>query len=323
VSGGGGTPRRAQLVPQLVPGWERLPSGLSHPDVSDVAVDARDRVYVLTRSERPVLVYERDGTFVEAWGEGVFHSPHGITIGPDGLVYCVDNGDHTVRKFTLDGTLLLTIGTPGVLSDTGYDGDPQSVARSAAPFHRPTQACVLSTGVVYVTDGYGNARVHRFSSAGVLEASWGEPGSGPGQFRLPHGLAATPDERRLLVCDRENDRIQVFDLEGAFVAAWPGFARPTAVAVSSDGLVFVAELGRPGIAPSRCAVRTLDGRPVAHWGGGSRPEAPGSFFAAHGIALDSRDDVYVAEVSWAAGGKDGRVPTTCHTLQKFTRTGRP
>jgi DNA-binding beta-propeller fold protein YncE len=310
---------RDRLVHELVPDWERLPQGFSHPDVSDVAVDADDRVFVLTRGEIPVLVYDRDGTFLHAWGEGVFTAAHGITVGPDGLVYCVDNGDHTVRRFTTEGMLLLTVGTPGAAASTGYDGDPFSVSRAGPPFHRPTKACVLSSGAFFVSDGYGNARVHRFSSAGDLEVSWGEPGSGPGQFRLPHGIAATRDEQRLLVCDRENDRIQVFDLEGRYRAEWTGLARPTAAAVSSDGYVYVAELGRAGRVGSRCSILDPNGRIVARLGGNGPPDAPGSFFAAHGIALDSHDDLYVAEVTWAAGGKDGRVPETCHTLQKFTR----
>lgn len=317
----GRTQSPEHLDHELVSNWAQLPDGWSQSDISDVAVGADDRVYVFARNQRPVLVFEADGAFVEAWGEGLFAGPHGITVGADGLVYCVDNVDHTVRRFTPGGVHLLTIGTPGAPSDTGYDGDPYSVSKAAPPFHRPTKACVLSSGVFYVADGYGNARIHRFSAAGELELSWGEPGSGPGQFRLPHSVVSTRDEMGLLVCDRENDRVQIFNLDGAFLAEWTGFARPAAAAIASDGLVYVAELGRPGTAPSRCSVLDLDGRVLARWGDAGPPDAPGCFFAAHGIALDSHDDIYVAEVSWAAGGKDGRVPPTCHTLQKFTRRG--
>lgn len=314
-----------RFVHEAVEDWERLPSGWSHRDVSDVAVDSRDRVYVLTRGEHPVIVYERDGTFVGSWGEGMFDSPHGITVGPDDAVYCVDNGDHTVRKFTNDGTLSLVVGTVGSPSDTGYDGHNMSVRRSAPPFHRPTKVCALSSGDFYVSDGYGNARIHRFSATGELQQSWGEPGEGPGQFRLPHGIAANRDETRLLVCDRENDRVQVFGLSGDFLAEWTDLARPSAVALTRDGYAYVTELGRRaepgrGAEPSRCSVFGPDGRLVARWGDEGDPWAPGSLFAAHGIALDSHDDVYVAEITWSAGGRDGDVPETCHTLQKLTRT---
>lgn len=318
---------RGRLDHRALIDWEQLPEGWEHRDVSDVAVDSRDRVYVLNRGSHPVIVYERDGAFVDAWGEGVFKAPHGITIGPGDVVLCVDNGDHTVRRFTTDGTLLQTIGTPGVASATGYDGkDPLSVACAGPPFHRPTKACVLSSGAFYVADGYGNARIHRFSPAGELEASWGEPGDGPGQFRLPHSIAVTPDESRLLVCDRENDRLQVFDPEGRFLEEWRDLARPTGVALSPDGHVYVTELGRanlpdapPDAAPSRCSVFDADGRLVARWGSDGTPCAPGCFFAAHGVAVDSHGDVYVAEVTWSAGGRDGRVPKSCHTLQKLSR----
>jgi DNA-binding beta-propeller fold protein YncE len=317
----------------VVEGWEQLPSGWTHADVCDVDVDDEDRVYVLNRGEHPVIVYERDGSFVRSFGEGTFASPHGITLGPDGHAWCVDNADHTVRKFTLDGELVATLGTAGQPSDTGYDGDYMSVTHSGPPFHRPTKVCVLASGAFYVTDGYGNARVHRFSPEGDLEFSWGEPGEGPGQFRIPHGVTATPDEQRLLVSDRENDRIQIFDIDGNYVEEWTDVARPNGVAIAPDGFVFVAELGEvagryptmppaPPDAPhSRCSVFDPDGTLVARWG---TPDtcAPGSFFAAHGICLDSHGDVYVAEVTWSAGGKHGVVPQSCHTLQKLTPTDR-
>jgi hypothetical protein len=104
---------------EVVDGWEQLPDGWTHADVCDVDVDAHDRVYVMNRGEHPVIVYEADGTFVRSWGEGVFANPHGITIGADGFAWCVDNADHTVRKFTLEGELVLTLGTAGVPSEAG------------------------------------------------------------------------------------------------------------------------------------------------------------------------------------------------------------
>lgn len=316
----------------VVDGWEQLPAGWSHADVCDVSTDADDRVYVLNRGEHPVIVYARDGTFAGSWGEGEFVNPHGITIGPDGAAYCVDNGDHTVRKYTLEGELLLTLGVPGTPSSTGYDGDYRSVQRGGEPFHRPTKVCVLSSGTFYVSDGYGNARIHRYAADGTLETSWGEPGEGPGQFRIPHGVTATPDEQRLLVSDRENNRVQVFDLDGGLLDEWRDLSRPNGVAISSDGLVFVAELGaRAALFPSmprptertpgsRCSILDLDGRLLGRLGSEGDPCAAGSFYAAHGVCVDSRDDLYVGEVTWSAGGKRGEVPETCHTLQKLRRT---
>src|SRR5690242_11987716 len=98
---------------KVVEGWEQLPEGWAHRDVVDVDLDSSGRIFLFGRSDHPVLIYDRDGSFVSAWGEGVFTSPHGMTIGPDDSVYCVDNGDHTVRKFSPDGELMMTLGNPG------------------------------------------------------------------------------------------------------------------------------------------------------------------------------------------------------------------
>ena len=112
-----------QLSYRVVEGWEKTPPGLTRQDAVGVGVDSRDRVYLFTRERSLVLVYERDGSFVAAWGEGLFTArTHGLTVGPDDAVYCVDDGNHTVRKFTPDGQVLLTLGTPGQPSDTGYSG---------------------------------------------------------------------------------------------------------------------------------------------------------------------------------------------------------
>ena len=226
----------------VVQGWEQLPAGFSHPDVAAVAVDHSGRVYLFCRAEHPVLVYERDGRFVRSWGEGLFTMrAHGITVAPDGSVWCVDDGDQTARKFDPDGRLLLTLGTSGRASDTGYDGTTvASIARGGPPFNRPTNLAVAPNGELYVTDGYGNARVHRFSSKGELVGSWGEPGTGPGQFMLPHGIAVHRDGR-VFVADRENDRIQIFSPDGEFLGEWD-VQRPTQLVFDANGNAIVAEL---------------------------------------------------------------------------------
>src|SRR5439155_14523437 len=138
----------------------------------------------------PLIVFDRDGRFLASWGEGLFKRAHGISIGPDDALYCTDDLDHTVRKFTPEGKLLLTLGTSGKPADTGIDGiDYRTIKRAGPPFHRPTNLALAADGSMYVTDGYGNARVHKFSADGRLLFSWGEPGSGSGQFNLPHGIA--------------------------------------------------------------------------------------------------------------------------------------
>ena len=230
---------------EVVADWEQLPDGYTHLDVVGVAVDSRDRLFLLGRQQPRVLIYERDGTFVGSWGEGMFtERTHGLTIAPDDSVFIVDEGEQVVYKFTPDGELLLTLGNKGVASDTGYDGQSlESIVRGGPPFNRPTNVAVAPSGELYVSDGYGNARVHRFSAAGELLGSWGEPGNGPGQFNLSHGVAVAPDGR-VFVADRENDRIQIFTPEGAYLTEWRQVQRPTNVAFGADGRVYVSELWR-------------------------------------------------------------------------------
>ena len=144
-------------------------------------IDSRGRVYLFNRGEHPVAIFDAEGNFLTSWGEGVFARPHGITIGPDDAVYCTDDLDHTVRKFTPDGELLLTLGTSGAPSNTGATSiDYRTIARPAGPFHFPTNLSLSPAGEMYVSDGYGNARIHKFAADGRLLLSWGEPGAGPG-----------------------------------------------------------------------------------------------------------------------------------------------
>ena len=307
------------------PTWEQLPDRLSHPDVSGVAVDSKDRVYVLHRGENPVMVYEPDGSFVGAWGGNLFVEPHGLRVGSDNSVYVVDDFDHTVRKFTTDGEIIWTLGTPGTPSDTGYVYDDyRSITGVGPPFNRPTNLALSKTGNFYVTDGYGNARVHCFSGDGTLQFSWGEPGIGKAQFCVPHSVAVDA-RNRILVADRENNRIQVFTAVGEFIEQWDGLARPCDIAINPDGYVFVAELGlyagaysfqAPSSDPdshSRVSILDKDGRLQSRWG---TPDsaALGSFYAAHCICLDSAGNVYVGEVNHSAG--EGAA-AGYHTLQRF------
>jgi DNA-binding beta-propeller fold protein YncE len=310
--------------------WGRLPDGWSFGEVAGVAVDSRDRVHVFNRGAHPVIVFDRDGTFQAAWGEGLVVRAHGITVGPDDAVYLTDDLQHTVRKFSPDGRLLLTLGTPGTPSDTGIDGlDYRTIRRAGPPFHRPTNVALAADGSLYVTDGYGNARVHKFAPDGRLLFSWGEPGSGPGQFNLPHGIALDR-EGLVYVADRENSRVQVFTPDGGFLAAWTDLARPMQVCVDPHDRVFVAEVGfRAGLFPwtevgpdpvgARVSVFDRGGGLLARWGGGADPEAVGDFFAPHDLCLDSHGGLYVGEVVLSAGGNRGLVSPSCHALQKFVR----
>jgi streptogramin lyase len=295
-------------------------------------VDAKDRVYLITRSDSRVIVYEPDGTFVTAWGEGVFTPrTHCIRFGPDGAVYTVDDGNHTVRKFTPEGKQLMMLGTPGVSSDTGYNKDKgtPSITHGGPPFNRPTGVALAPNGDLYVSDGYGNARVHRFTASGELIQSWGEPGTGPGQFNLPHDIWVTSDGR-VFVADRENDRIQIFGPTGKFLEQWTNIQRPTGLCIR-DGLIYVSELWWiPGQSsfrrgkivkdePGRVTVMDMKGAVLARFGHEGERTAPGNFIAPHGICADSRGDIYVTEVTQTFGVGRGNVPVGSHMFQKFAR----
>ncbi|HZN57704.1 MAG TPA: peptidyl-alpha-hydroxyglycine alpha-amidating lyase family protein [Planctomycetota bacterium] len=318
--------------------WEQLPADALFVEVVGMATDSSDRLFVFNRGPHPLVVLDRDGRFITSWGDGLFARPHGITIGSDDSVYLTDDVDHTVRKFTPAGKLLLTLGTSGRPSDTGVIGhDYRTIQRIGPPFCLPTNLALSPSGDLYITDGYGNARVHKFSADGRLQFSWGEPGSGPGQFHVPHGIAVDRSGT-VYVADRENSRVQLFSPDGEYLREWTGLARPCEIFIderrSGPPLAYVAELGyragmwpgtsppAPGATGGRVSILDLEGRLLTRWGGGGDPCVPGDFFAPHDIWVDSRGDVYVGEVTMSAGGNRGMVPPECHSLQKFRRIGR-
>lgn len=263
------------LTYDVVEDWGQLPRGWRFKQVAGVAVDAEDRVYVFTRSPHPVIVFNREGRFITSWGEGHFSVAHGICIGPDGCVYLADSKDHTVKKFSGEGDLLITLGT----KDTPSEQEP---------FNRPTNVALAPDNTIYVSDGYGNARVHKFSPEGRLLLSWGAPGKGRGEFNTPHSLAVDKTGR-VFVCDRENHRIQVFTPNGEYIAEWGGLLLPADIHIDKADVVYVAEL------QSRVSVFTLDGRLLARWGF-EKSRVPDKFFAPHGVCTDSRGDLYVGDV---------------------------
>jgi sugar lactone lactonase YvrE len=192
------------------------------------------------------------------------------------------------------------------------------VPRAAGPFNSCTKVAIAPNDELYVSDGYGNARVHRFAADGTLLQSWGEPGRGPGQFYLPHGILV--HEGRVIVCDRENDRLQFFDLDGNYLEQWTGLQAPCNVVVDAEGNFYVVELsmraGRrsPGTEAKRGRVSVLSptGELLARWG---------EFIASHGIAVDSHGDVYVSETTWTLYGRYGEAPEGYPQIQRFVRAG--
>src|SRR5215210_1158016 len=184
---------------ELIRDFLKLPPGESFGMVSRVATDAQDRVYVFQRKDPPIVVFDRDGKYLGAWGSGEVTDPHGLKIVGD-TAYTTDRTDSVAKVFTLDGKPLMELGQRGVHSDTGKVAN-WLVERAGGPFNHPTEMIKHPNGDIYVTDGYRNARVHRFAADGSLKTSWGAPGNGPGQFHLPHSIAFD-DDGKLYVADR-------------------------------------------------------------------------------------------------------------------------
>jgi hypothetical protein len=338
---------------EVVEGFFKRPRKWSFVEVADVDVDADDNVYVFNRSAHPVMIFDKDGNFLDYWGEigsgpYAFVYPHGITIGHDGCVYTADVENHSVRKWTKEGKLLMVLGRPFMPS-------PEF---SGIPFNRPTHFTVAANGDYYVSDGYNNANIHCFDQEGRHKFSFGGRGAGPGQFDTIHSLWIDHEDGDKLYCaDRYNNRVQFFSKDGKFLGMWENLLMANSVRKGRDGLFYVAELS------NRVTVLKADGTIVARWGHdgahpvtGSasregerritidpRPEkeqtkygalptaaaatmklmgtkvmyepGPGLFCAPHGISVDSHGSIYVAEVCESYAGLD----RGHRAIQKFVR----
>ncbi len=309
----------AEYTYEVAEGWGKLPDGWSFKEAAAVGVDSKDNVYVFNRGEHPVIIFDREGNFLSSWGEGVFPRAHGVTMGPDDTIFLTDDGDHTMRHCTLDGKVLMTL---------GISGKPAPFM-SGDPFNRCTHLAIdPSNGDFFISDGYGNARVHKYSPDGKLLLSWGESGTGPGQFNIAHNIA-TDKDGWVYVADRENQRMQVFDRNGKFETQWINRAKPCGLFIDqSSELVYVGELGVAigpnsqayGLGP-RVSIMDTKGNTLARLGDGPEGINPGQFTAPHGVCVDSHGDIYVGEVAWTHSRRYANPPDEIRSLQKLVRKG--
>jgi DNA-binding beta-propeller fold protein YncE len=266
-----------------VPDWPRLPPGFNLERVSGVAADSRGRVYVAHRGNHPLLRLHPDGSLDREIGAALMHKSlgydlraaapvpmevrhwlHGLHIDPWDNVWVTDVGRHLVWRFDPAANLTLTLGTDGA---TGCD---------TTHFYQPTHVCVLPSGEFFVTDGYGNSRVVKFSAQAEFLFAWGTRGTAPGQFHTPHVATLTRDGL-LAISDRENDRVLLFDpADGTLRVEWPGLHSVDGLHTAPDGTLY----GAAGL--DRAVIEfDHDGRPAQVWA------EPGFFTYPHGIGADA------------------------------------
>ena len=256
-----------QYVYEYQEDWPRLPSGQIFQRPGGVAVDSQDRVYVYLQKGPRLMIFSRDGQFLTAWprrSEDV-QDAHHICISPNDEIYLVERDAQQVLKYNLEGELVMALGTR-------HQAAPQ------APFNHPTDIAVSPLGEVYISDGYANSSIHRFSAEGRYIASFGSPGSGPGQLRVPHSVGVSGDGR-VFVADRENNRIQVFTAEGDYIAEWTDFAKPMGLHIDSNQIAYVTDQ------VPRLSILNLEGELLARGR---------TFGLGHNVCTDSRGDVYIA-----------------------------
>lgn len=263
--------------------WAKLPRGWSFDSPSKEgrppqtcvrgATSADGDVLVLARSAHPVMLFDTEGRFITSWGEGCFSGfVHGLSVDAAGHVWIADSGQHEVTEHALDGALIRRFGDREFPAPTFY----------GQPFNMPTGVAFAKNGEFYVSDGYGNRRVHRFAPDGTLLQSWGEAGSGPGQFAIVHFIAID-DRDRVYIADRENNRIQIFDSAGEFLAAWTEFRHPSDLAFGRQAIYVGAQDG--------LSIWTQERKLIVRW---DRNDPYEGAFHIHGIWLDADENIYLA-----------------------------
>lgn len=261
-----------------------LPEGWELGPCSAVAVNRKGEILLLHRGKHPLICFDAAGRYLRSWGDEILKTPHGLRVDGEDNVWVTDIGDHRVLKFDGRGKLLLSLGT-------GKPGEEPD------QFNKPTDVAFGREGEFYVSDGYGNARVMKFAANGQRIGTWGSRGKGRGEFDLPHAIVVDA-QGRVLVGDRENDRIQIFDGEGKWLDEWGGFA-PYGLAFDSSGRLFVADA-------RASQVHRLDSRGKAVQSWGRKGTAAWEFDLPHMMSFDAAGNLFIAEV----GGK---------RLQKFER----
>jgi peptidylamidoglycolate lyase len=287
LAGGDNLTSRVSPSYSVVHGWPKLPDGFAFGQVAGVGVDSRNRVFVFHRGEHPIMYFDAEsGKLLGSWGDGMFKQPHGLSVDHHDNIWVTDANRHLVSKFSNKGELLLTAGAKDV---PGLDG---------AHYNRPTDVAVAPNGDFYVSDGYGNHRVAKFSAQGEYLLDWGKAGDKPGEFDTPHGI--TIDSRgRILVADRSNNRVQIFDSNGKFLGQWKSaeLGRPWDVFAGPDGMIYVIDGGDLKPNPpdrGRISKLNLDGKILEQFSSFGRYD--GQIYWGHSITVARDGALYVTDI---------------------------
>jgi sugar lactone lactonase YvrE len=282
----------ALLVPESAPALDYvlaanaivLPEGMTMGAPASVAFDAEGHLFVLTRGEKTFFEFDADGSFIRAFGDNLLGRSHGLHIDRQGNLWATDVRGHVVVKFDRNGQALLTLGTPGEA------GEWDEVSGSHK-LNQPNDVVVADNGDIYVVQGHtpglnGDARVLQFDKDGTFIRSWGGKGTGPGQFQVAHGIDIDANGQ-LWVSDRENQRIQLFELDGTFVREIQYRGLPCDVDIGREHIYMVN-----GFAGQVLRL-DLNGNVLAALG--KAGTGPGEFGEAHMIAVNDREEIYVAD----------------------------
>lgn len=249
--------------------WARLPQSISLDSISAVSVNTKGQIMVLRRSDPFLLLFSKEGELISHWSNESIIDGHYFRVTKDGRVLVVDRDHHRIVAFNTEGEILQVI------------GDYQKPGKLGALFNHPTDVAVNANGEFFVSDGYGNSCVHHLSPTGELIKTWGKQGTGNGEFSIPHSILV--DEKdQVLVADRENNRIQIFNQSGEYLNEIKDLYHPMNMFKDNDGYIYVTDqtprlnmFDSEGELIGRC--RTFG-------------------FFGHGVAVDEANDIYIAEM---------------------------
>lgn len=259
--------------------WAQLPAGTTWQDMMSVDIDTKGDIYVLQRTPSKVMVFNAAGKYLRSWGDGLFPGAHGLRVDKQNNVWTTDRKLHVVRKFTRSGELLMTLGTAGVPGDN----------ESKVSLNGPADMVIGPNGDIFVADGESsNTRIVKYSKDGTFLKSWGSKGTEPGQLQTPHSIVM--DARgRLLVANRGNKRVEIFDQEGTYLGQITNVGTPYGLFLTRDGILYVSDAAKEG--GGLTVLDMQSGKILAELTG---------FFGPHMLTVDRKGAIYLALVKGKA-----------------------